>query len=412
MKRLRQVCLLLCAMIVTCSLLLTGCASTKHNPYPNDQLINENWANQVDKNPNVWARGADRWFREGQASQVEMANRHAPVSDAVTTTQIHAAQFNQIRIEGDFDVQLFGTFEKDSVFFYGPNAGVRQLTVNVNNGILCIGQDKGASSVLMHRVIVRIGVNYLRSITQAGCGLIEGVNLHSNSLVVNSSGPGPMYLAGNLRLRHVSNTGAGNITIYGVNTSCFNVDTTGTGNTNLTGDVSIRRIKHCGSGDINIIGASPRCAMSIDTDGAGKIGIAGSAHITNILAKGNTCVLVCSLVGTSLRVCEYGRAVVGVVGVSQNLVVDTYNSSRFNGRYLCVRTAFVRAHDYSHINVSAGDKIFAASTESGSIYFYGEPKVMSQFVSGAGVVVPLWSTMYRSCGAQRVNSVNSYKGEG
>lgn len=412
MKRLLQLGIFVSAIFVTCCMLLTGCATTKHNPYPNDSLINENWARQVEKNPNLWARSADRWFRSAEQNETEIANRHAPISAAITTMHVKASNFDNIRVDGDFQVQIFGTFGKSSVYIFGPNNGVRRLTVNVANHTLCVSQDRGSSTELMHKVIVRIGINYLRSITQAGCGSIEGISLHSNALVVNSSGPGPMYLSGNLKLRRVNNTGAGNITIYGINTSCFDLYSNGSGTTNLTGDVSIRTLKHCGTGNVNIIGATPRCPMNIYTVGAGKIGIAGQANITSIIAKGNTCVYVCSSVASQVNVCQYDRSTVGMTGVAQNLVVDAYNSSRFNGRYLCVRTAFVRAHDYAHINVSAGDKIFAASTQSGSVYFYGEPKIMSQFVNGSGVVLPLWSSMYRSCGAPRVAVANSYKGEG
>lgn len=399
-------------IFVAFCLLLAGCASKRH-PYLNSQLAQETWANSIDQAPARWTNGADRWFMTGDANSTELANRSAPYSAAISTMMVKVPDFNSIKVEGDFQVQIFGTSGNNSVFVYGPNAGVRSLAVQVRKNVLCITQESGAPRGVMNKVIIRIGVNYLARLTQLGCGTVEGVRLHSNGLMVRSSGPGNVYLAGHLMLRRVESTGSGKITIFGVNSRSLEVRSDGSGDINLGGHVGIKSILHRGSGDVNVIGADSdsSCAMKIYTDGIGKIGLSGHANIAEIIAKGHTCVYACPIMSATTYVYEYGNARVGLSGVGRNLYVDTNNSSRFYGRSLCVESAFVRARDYSHINVAASNRVFAAATQNGSVYFYGEPKILSQFVSGNGLVMPVWPTGYRSCGMMMQPRV-SYKGEG
>ena len=70
----------------------------------------------------------------------------------------------------------------------------------------------------------------------------------------------------------------------------------------------------------------------------------------------------------------------------------------------------MRAHNYAHVNVSAADKIFASATENGVIYFFGEPNVLTQFVSGYGVIIPIWTK--NPCCPIVKTVAHAYKGEG
>ncbi len=411
MKRFLSASIIAGMVFVAFCLVLSGCVSKRY-PYPDNQLIQENWVNSIDKTAAHWTRGADRWFMTGSPNATELANRRAPESAGISTMMVKAPDFNSIKVDGDFQVQIFGTYEKNSVYVYGPNAAVRSVLVQVDHGTLCVTQSGGAPRPVMKNVIVRIGVNYLARLTQLGCGSIEGIRLHSNALYVNSSGAGNMYLAGNLNLKQVSSTGAGSINIFGARTGTLDIISTGSGDINVSGMVGIRSIKHRGTGNVNVVGANSNsnCPMKIYADGSGKIGLSGRAAIAEIIAKDHVCVYACPTLSSNTNVYAYGNARVGLAGTGKTLYVETNNNSRFMGQNLCVDSAFVRARDNSHINVSAGNKIFAAATQSGSVYFYGEPKLMSQFVSGNGVIIPIWTTSYRSCAI--VERPVSYKGEG
>lgn len=388
------------------TLILAGCA-TSHVSYPNNKLINETWAGSVQRAPNHWLHGADRWFVTGDPSMTEQAVRNAPIAAMVSTMKVRTGNFNNIRVNGDFQVQIFGTYDKNSVYVYGPNVGVNAVAVEVHGNTLCVTQRKNASRKMVKAVIVRIGINQLRHIAHYGCGTVEGIQLHSNALSVYSSGLGNMYLAGNLGLREVTSAGPGGITMFGVRSYAARIISKASGKINLSGQVGIKSIYHCGSGDINVIGANSdsNCAMTIDTTGSGKIGLSGQANIKQITARGNTCVYACPVQSACTYVYAYDNAQVGLMGVANKLVVNTQQHAKFYGRSLCVADAFVRAKDGSHINVSATSKIFAAATQGASVYFFGEPKLMSQFVSGNGVVIPIWYAQYRQCPVMNVNSM-------
>ncbi|MCP6769734.1 hypothetical protein NL529_33295, partial [Klebsiella pneumoniae] len=70
----------------------------------------------------------------------EEANRQAPYADAISTTVVNVADFSQIKVNGSFQVQIFGTYGHNSVYVYGPNAGVSNVAVSVNGDKLSIRQ--------------------------------------------------------------------------------------------------------------------------------------------------------------------------------------------------------------------------------------------------------------------------------
>ncbi len=372
---------------------LVGCASTSRPVTPNVDLTREGWMPYVDVNPHAWLRGSDRWFISGDPNALEVANRQAPLSAAISTMKVRVPDFTQIQANGDFQVQIFGTYGHNTVFIYGPQDAIRQTTVEMRGNTLCLGQLKyGVTS----KVIIRIGINRFTGLIQMGRGCIEGNQLHADNLYVSSTGMGNIYLAGNINLRRVLNAGRGSINIFGATTPLLDVKTTGIGNVNVIGNVGVRQITHYGSNDINIIGANT-AGLRIYSTGRGKIGIKGQVNLCNVVTKGNTCVYIMNVGGGSLYAYAYDRSSIGLMGATDKLFVDTYQYAQFQGRYLCSRSAFVRAHQWSHINVTATEKIFAAATHDASVYFFGAPAIMSQFVSGNGVVMPIWYQNARVC---------------
>jgi hypothetical protein len=368
------------------SLLFTGCATTRP-PTLNADLTHETWMQRVDTRPDAWARGADRWFLNGSPNNTELENRHAPYGEAVSTMMVRVPAFTRVQSNGDFQVQIFGTYGPPSVYVYGPNEGVRDTLIHVHGDTLFIDQVKRASYT-MHRVIIRVGVSDLRGVTQLGRGCIEGVQLRSSGLSILQAGSGNIYLAGNLNVHCITNAGMGSVNVFGANTHTLTIKTNRTGNVNVSGNVGVRQIQHLGSNNINIIGANSG-NLGIYTDGSGKIGISGCVGVCKITAKHDTCVYITQVNTGTLYTYLYDRARVGVAGIANRLYVDAYGSSRFEGRYLCTQAAFVRAYNQAHINVTS-QKLFASAIQDASVYFYGTPNALSQFVSGNGTIIPIW----------------------
>jgi len=374
-------------LLLLLTLTLFGC-STKRGPVTmNMNHSEETWMSQVIMDPHRFTVGADAWFLSGKPSSLEISTRLRH-SAALSTTSVEVPHFNKIRINGDFQVQIFGTDSNNSVFLFGENEGTRGISVDVKNGVLCITQaDKRVRGV--HKVIVRIGVKQLSSLTHFGRGCIEGVQIRSNGLSVTSFASGNIYLAGGIRLARVTKAGTGNINILGVNTPCLDIKTTGLGAVNISGGhVGVRSIIHHGRNDINIIGANSN-GLDIYADGRGKIGISGIVKLRKVVAKDFIGVYLQQVQSPSVYVTTFGRAHVGLAGCVDNIYVDAFRFTCFSGKRLCANTAYVRAHDTAHINIS-GNKVFAAATDSGSIYLFSSPAMMSQFVSGRGVIMPIW----------------------
>lgn len=372
--------------LILLTLVLFGC-STQRTATMNMDLTKEAWMSQVETNPNRFTIGADAWFLSGKPSSLELATRRLGGAAAISTMSVMVPRFNQIRIDGDFQVQIFGTYGSNSVYLLGDNESVRGISVEVRNGMLCVTQAKKAPR-RVSKVIVRIGVNQLSSLVHHGRGCIEGVQLHSNGLSVTSYASGNMYLGGNLRLVNVTKAGTGNISILGANTPVLDIKTAGVGAVNISGNVGVRSIIHHGRTDINIIGANTN-GLKIHADGRGKIGINGIVNLREVVAKDFVGVYVMKLKSPALYVTTYGKAHVGLAGCADNFYADAFRYTCVSGKFLCANAAYVRSHDGAHINISA-NKVFAAATDNSSIYLFSSPAIASQFVSGKGVVIPIW----------------------
>lgn len=389
--------------ILVVTMLCLSCCTTYRNPYINQDLTQEKWQREVISSADPFAKGADRWFFNADVSSMEAASHRAPYSRAVSNMAVAVPNFTDVRVEGAFQVQIFGSFDHNSVVIMGPNAGVRQIVVNVNRNLLDLHQSDKAADRDMKDVIVRIGVMNLRNLSHHGCGTVEGIRVRSDGLCVSTGkkARGNMYLAGDMRLLRINQGGDGMISIFGARSDQLKINTSGCGAVNVTGLIGVNDIYHKGSGDINILGAHSTC-LTVYAAGRGKIGLYGDhIGITEIRAKDYTRVYAYPVVdhtGHDLNVFTFGHAKVGLMGAADDIYINSAGSSQFYGRYLCVQDAYARASEQSHINISARGKIFAAATQNGSVYFFGSPSLMSQFLRGNGTVIPIWSNGAPNCG--------------
>lgn len=396
-------------IVMLASFILASCTTTRY-PTLNVDWTKESWMQEVPTSSAAWAQGADKWFLDGGPNKTEMTERRAPYSEAISTMSIKVPDFTNIQVKGDFQVQIFGTYEHNSVYIYGPNDVVRQMQVGVKGNTLFLGQVQKFNPI-MNKVIVRIGIRRLNHLIQAGgCATIEGIQLRTNWLSVRSSGRGNIYLSGNMNLKDVTSTGLGTVSVFGAVTPALNITTAGGGDVNVIGNVGVACIEHHGRNNINIIGANSD-GLKIFADGAGKVAINGHANLKEVHTRGNVRVYLTRSESDSIYAYTYNNSVLGIAGRSVNFYANTYQTSKLQGRYLCVQNAFVRSFDWSHINISACSKIFASATQQSSIYFFGAPNVLSQFVSGSGVVIPIWGMDIKNgCSTKPVPPV-PYQGE-
>lgn len=388
-------------LLILFTIFLVSC-TTYRNPFPNEDLTRETWPWQVDRTPNNWVRGADCWFLTGDP-QVNQGGVYKDeyAAPATSTMMVSVPGFDSIKTDGNFTVQIFGTYGEQSVFVNGSNAGVRSVAITVQNGTLMLHQTKDASRDVQ-KVIVRIGMPYLRQLTNTGCGLIEGRQLRSNGLIVNSNGGARIYLAGCMNVRSIQQCGTGTTSVFGANTPYLDIYTDNCGSVNVSGHIGLHRVKHYGSGNINIIGAEGGDA-TIYAEGKGKVGILGHPNIRQIQAKGNTCVFALCLQSSAMYIYAFDSARIGVAGNVNSMFIDAASYSYVGARYLMANEAYARGHGSAHINITAFNKIFASATGNSSVYFFGSPNILTQFISGGGTVMPIYlqNPGPSPCGMQR-----------
>lgn len=379
---------LLLVLIFFSHIALIGCAH--HTPPLTVDLTKETWMREVYTNPSQWNRGASNWFLTGDPHASGMAISPSPYYPIVfSSMNIEAPRFNKIILNGDFEVQIFGTAGLNTVNVYGPNEAVRDTIADVKGDTLYINQVKKPHPSIRH-VTIRIGVNCLNELVQLGSGKVEGIQIHSNFLRVASFGPGAIYLSGSqMNLNTVRNMSGSGITIMGVSTPVLDIETKGIGGwTNVSGNVGIRSIKHNGRNDINIIGANSN-ASTIYARGRGKIGIFGNVRLNEVKAYNYTRVYVNGVNSMDLHAYAYGYAHIGLAGVAHNVYIDAVQSACVGARNLCADAVYARATDWGHINVAASTKAFASASGDGSVYYFGEQTKLTRFGSGDGIVVPL-----------------------
>ena len=369
------------------SFLFAGCVSFQSGnsvAHPTQ----ETWQRTMEAHPDAWRKGADKWFLTGgDLSDTEAANHQVPLSSAMSTMMVRPSHFTKIKIAGDFKVQIFSGVDHNSVFISGPNQAVRKIAVSMRGNQLSLVQAQDAPSN-MDRAIVRIGIVKLTSLTQKGCGTVEGIYIQPDPLDIKFSGSGHLYLSGHVHVRCITHKGSGMVSIFGVNTPRLKIDTSGSGSLHLCGIVGVQSITHEGEGNIDILGANSN-QLDILTSGRGKIRINGNVNLHKLTAKEETCVYVQGVRSHSIVANLEDSARVGLAGITQDLYVNTTGTSLFWGRHLCSQNVYAKASDESHMNIAASHKAFATASDNSSIYFFGAPDRLSSFVSGYGVVMPM-----------------------
>lgn len=378
-------------MAFLCTFILTSCSFPVFAPVtPYENLLNESWICKVNLNPNLWLCGADTWFITGKPNKLEKSILRAQPYNAISSMKVRTGNFSKIYINGNFQVQIIGGQEKNSVRVLGPNNAVRMVAVETRNNTLFVRQvpsNDGKCKPDIRKVIVQISACNLSCITTEGNGDIYGRFILSNSLIINSKGNGKIMLSGNMNLCQVNQTGTGPITIMGAYTPLLNIKLIGNGCINISGRVGVKSILNKGDGNITIIGADTDC-LTITASGCSKTIVAGYVNLKKIIAVNKSQVYLYWVNGNASYIFENDQARVGLAGTTNNLNVTMKGSTRFYGQYLRADAAYINTSDKSHANVTANKELFAKNTGESSIYYAGSP-TLSNTTSGLTTVLPL-----------------------
>jgi len=370
--------------------ILTSCSTNPFQscsyPCANRDLLTETWLQQVNANPERWICNASHWFLTGEPNELECYAR-GPFVKAMTVSEVHVPDFTNLKVSGNFRIQLIGQQRHNSVVIVGPNDQVVRAAVEMRDCTLSIHPTRECPGPV-DQVIIRIGLRNLNNITYAGTGLIEGRDITSNALSITSFGSGNILLMGAMNLTNVTQWGSGTITVMGVCAPCLNVLVNGCGSVNLSGRLGLRSITHCGNGIINLIGADTS-GLTIYATGNGLTTVVGYANVRRIVARDCSRVYLYWVNANIVDLTATEGARIGLAGITNCLNANLSGSSRFEGRYLHADNVFVHTFNTSHANVAPDTKIFAASSQSSTIYFLGSPKMVSKYTQQPGLVLGL-----------------------
>jgi hypothetical protein len=377
------------------SLILTSCASNNNTLYKaqvRNDLVQENWINHVTLNPNNWTNHADKWFYTDEPRNFNEFDAGAPAGRAITAMMVRVPDFNNIKVDGPYRVQIYGGQLHNTLYVLGPNEAARHTAVEIKGNTLFIhpATECGKGCGNPNDVIVRIGIHDLANLHANGSGLIEGKLITSSGLNIKSTNSSEILLTGEIRLQRVFQASSAPISIIGAYSPEVDVKIINNGNVNLSGRIGIRHILKQGRGDLNIIGADSD-SLDIKSSGSGMTTINGYVNLRKIDVTESSRVYLYWVNSNGIYINLNGSGRLGLAGSANNIDVEVGGNARFEGKYLRAENVYIRTSGSSHANVTPRSKLFANAMDNSSIYFFGSPNVVSRYTSGNGIVIPVFN---------------------
>ena len=120
----------------------------------------------------------DGWLRLIAGSVLELPtltqyrNQTAPYSEAISRSAVRVPNFHQLKVYGDFEVQVSGDPDVTSVSIEGPNDAVRSIAVCTEWRYIIVSTNKRMPPLNMNRVIVHVSMKSISSLSSYGNGRI------------------------------------------------------------------------------------------------------------------------------------------------------------------------------------------------------------------------------------------------
>ncbi len=374
-------------LVLMLTAFIVGCSAGRYPYAATSELADESWRSQMAVDPSSWVSGADSWFRISEATMNEYLNDTAPLSEAISKEAVRIPNVPNLKIQGDFQVQISGDCEDSAVYVEGPNPAVRSVAVSVSGNTLILSQAQNAPAN-MSRVVVHVYMKSLNSLYFIGSGRVEGKHLYSSHLTVESNAMGNIYLAGRLNVKCVLARNCGSINIYTVNTTQTEIVSAGAGNINIKAEcnVGLKSITHTGVANVNVVNAAGDNVV-IDAKGKGRINVIGRIGVRQIRASEQVCVFISNSSSGVPCIYVYDDARVGIAGRAGTLYGYTTRTAKLMARYLVADTIYAESSGSSHMNIAATGRVFATARDYSTIYFYGDPDIVEAFQRNGGGVI-------------------------
>ncbi|CDZ75996.1 hypothetical protein BN59_00260 [Legionella massiliensis] len=256
-------------------------------------------------------------------------------------------EFNKVAVRGTVNVSLHTGYRHPSVILHGDPRDLILITTAVNKDTLTVSASKGAPHY--GAVTVEIRGHYLNAFSYDGTGTIRGPNIHSGLL---------------------------------------DLDIDNSGETTLGGSIVLRKLKASGGGNVQVSGVKSQY-LQLDISGKTKVLLAGVINISKLDLKGEGMLSMYWINSPQLTFCGKGKVNVQLAGVVDKLDVELWGNSRFNGRYLRAKNAFVKTHDKAVAELTAIKHQHTLATDASDIYYYKIPNTKADFMAYQGAVLDM-----------------------
>ncbi len=284
---------------------------------------------------------------------------HKPEPSGLTPWSLHKAShptplkmvspFNRIKIKGHLNVHIHTGSLRPTLLVHGDPRDVSYLKWSVQNETLRVVLDNAYPKYAP--VDIDISTDKLFAIVYQGKGSIEGRGLRSPQLDLMITNKGTTILEGQLNLHKVILAGCQTVYIKGGQSQGM--------------DVTVKK-----GARVQIIGGS----------GLNRVQVGGHSWLTVYWVS-----------SSQLHVTLKGSARVQIAGTTNQLDAALYGSSRFNGRYLRAKEAFVKTHDDAVADISVTRIQHTLAVDNSNIYYHEFPLLRTDFMGSNGSVIDLKS---------------------
>ncbi len=129
--------------------------------------------------------------------------------------------------------------------------------------------------------------------------------------------------------------------------------------------------------------------LNLSINNSGKTQLNGQMNVHQLTINGNGIFSLYWIKSHNLIIREFGNATVLLAGIADQLDVELWQNSRFNGRYLRAKQVFVKTHDHAIAGVNAMSAQHTLASDASDIYFYNLPNTRADFMAYNGSVLDM-----------------------
>jgi hypothetical protein len=255
--------------------------------------------------------------------------------------------FNQIDVQGQFNVTVHTGYKKPEIILSGDTRDLAAIKVEVSDNTLHLILGKGYP--IYGPVYADIKGQFLNRLMAKDALRITGRQLHTSILDLYLLNTGTVQLGGSIGLRVLDIKGKGLYQISGIYSQ----------------------------------------NLQIFLQGTPKVQLAGVANLASLSMQGKAWLSLYWVKTDTLTVRAKNEATIQLAGAVNRLDVELWGSSQFKGRYLRAQRSFVKTHGRSVAEISVAKHQSNLAADASDIYYYNLPDTRADFMAFDGSVLDM-----------------------